>query len=78
VMLHISEHAINRYRERVVGHLSEDNALARLEIFARIEEAKPRYIRRLGGGRKTVMLPLHDCLLVFSKRTMVTVLERRA
>lgn len=77
MMIHISEHAVNRYRQRV-GPLPDDAALSRIAILERLVTAKPRHIRKIGGGKKTVMVPLADCLLVFSKRTMVTVLERRA
>lgn len=71
----ISNHAIERYRERV-GPLPRDAMLSRMELFSRMFSAKPKHIRKL--GKRTAMLPLNDCFLVFSFGTMVTVLERRA
>lgn len=73
----ISNHAIFRYRERV-GPLPKDGMLARMELFSRLFSAKAKHIRRAVNDKRTAMVPLPDCFLVFSFGTMVTVLERRA
>lgn len=70
----ISEHAIERYRERI-GPLPKGAALSRLALFERLNEAKPKHIRKI--GKRTAMVPLSDCLLVFEGASMVTVLERK-
>lgn len=71
--IRISSHAISRYCERV-SPLPEDALLARMELFSRLFSAKPKHLRKL--DKRTAMVPLRDCILVFSFGTMVTVLER--
>lgn len=74
--IHISEHAVLRYRERV-GPLPEDRMLSRLELFSRLFSAKPKHIRRLSKRKRTMIVPLPDCFFIFEGWSLVTVLERK-
>ena len=71
--LSISNHAIQRYRERIKP-LPDDDQLARLELFGRITSAEAKHLRRL--GKRTAYIPTKDCLFVFEGRSLVTVLSR--
>jgi hypothetical protein len=75
VNIRITDHAIKRYRERV-GPLPKDNMLSRMELLSRLFSGKPKHVRKALGGKRTAMIPLSDCFLVFSFGTMVTVLKR--
>mgnify|MGYP001565156537 CR=1 FL=1 len=74
--IRITEHAIKRYRQRV-GPLPKDEMLCRMELFLRLFSAQPRHFRKAVRGKRTAMVPLPDCILVFSYGAMVTVLERK-
>ena len=74
--IRITEHAIKRYRERV-GPLPNDEMLSRMELFSRLFSSKPKHLAKVLRGKRTAMVPLPDCILVFAFGAMVTVLERK-
>jgi hypothetical protein len=77
MILRITEHAIDRYRERV-GRLPCDPMLARMTLFSLLFSANSKRVRKAINGERTAFVPLQDCFLVFSYGVMVTVLERKA
>ena len=74
MQIKISEHAVNRYRERIDPLLPEDVDLARLEIFDRICEAKPKHLRKINKQKATTIVPITRGYLIFSYGTIVTAL----
>lgn len=72
----ISDHALERYRERV-GPLPDGAGAARDTILGLLATAKAKHVRKIGAGKKTVMVPIKDCMFVFEGKSMVTVLERK-
>jgi hypothetical protein len=76
--LTISDHAVDRYRERVAPDLPSDAARARIEMFGRLMSAKPKHLKRLGKAstKRTTVIPTEGCIFITSFGTIVTVLDK--
>lgn len=69
----ISDHAVDRYRERI-RDVSVDRA--RDEMQQCFDAAKDKHKKRVTGRRSTAIVPTGCCIFVFDRGTMVTVLPR--
>lgn len=76
--LTISDHAVDRYRERVAPELPADPAQARIAMFGRLMDAKPKHLKRLAKAatKRTTVIPTEGCLFIASFGTIVTVLDK--
>lgn len=77
VPIHITDHAIDRYRERV-GPLPNGALRSRLFLFSEIMSAKQKHLKRMvrKSDRRTVMVPTPRAVFIFSYGRLVTVLGR--
>ena len=73
ILSRISDHAVERYRERIS---KTDTSVVREEMAALIAAAKPKHLRGLKKSKRTAMIPTPTCMFVCSRGKIVTVLER--
>lgn len=69
----ITDHAVERYRERVS---MTDTGIVRTEMAELMAMAKPKHLRGLWKGKNTAMIPTSACIFVCSEGKIVTVLQR--
>ena len=69
----ITDHAVERYRERIS---MTDTGVVRTEMAELMAAAKPKHLRGLWKGKNTAMIPTATCIFVCSEGKVVTTLER--